>query len=126
MGFSSSTTSYDNAPVNGHVDPPYGSRLLPQVVDELARSDPQRIYATIPLSSDSSKGFQDVTMRQVSQAVNRIAYWLENTIGRSTVFETLSYMGIPDLRYAIVFLAAVKCGYKVSSPETGLAGRALH
>jgi len=22
-------------------------------------------------------------------------------------------MGIPDLRYAIVFLAAVKCGYKV-------------
>ena len=115
MGFSSSTASYDNTPVNGYVEPPYGSRLLPQVVDELALSDPQRIYATLPLSSDLSRGFQDVTMRQVSQAVNKCAYWLENTIGRSTVFETLSYMGLPDLRYAIIFLAAVKCGYKVSS-----------
>ena len=125
MAFFSPTPSYDSAPVNGHVEPPYGSRLLPQVVDELASSDPQRIYATLPLSSDLSKGFRDVTMRQVSQAVNRLAYWLEDTIGRSTVFETLSYMGLPDLRYAIVFLAAVKCGYKVSSPETDLAGRAL-
>ena len=125
MGFSSSTASCDNAPVNGHVELPYGSRLLPQVVDELARSDPQRIYATLPLSSDLSKGFQDVTMQQVSQAVNKCAYWLEDTIGRSTVFETLSYLGLPDLRYAIVFLAAVKCGYKVGSPETDLAGRAL-
>ena len=125
MGFFSSTASCDNAPVNGHVKPPYGSRLLPQVVDELARSDPQRIYATIPLSSDLSKGFQDVTMRQVSQAVNKCAYWLEDTIGRSTVFETLSYMGLPDLRYAIVFLAAVKCGYKVSRFEHDLAGCAL-
>ena len=64
-------------------------------------------------------------MRQVSQAVNKCAYWLEDLIGRSTVFETLSYMGLPDLRYAIVFLAAVKCGYKVSGPENDLAGRTL-
>ena len=115
MATSTPTQSYDNVPVNCHIEPLYGSRLLPQVVDELAHSDPQRVYATLPLSSDLTKGFQDVTMRQVSQAVNRCAYWLENTIGRSTVFETLSYMGLTDLRYAIVFLAAVKCGFKVSS-----------
>ena len=126
MNFPSSTASCDNPPVNGHVEPPYGSRLLPQVVDELASSDPQRIYATLPLSSDLSKGFQDVTMRQVSQAVNRCAYWLEDTIGRSAVFETLSYMGLPDLRYAIVFLAAVKCGYKVSSDKTDPSTCASH
>ena len=117
MASSSPTPSNDNAPVNGQVKPLYGSRLLPQVVDELALSDPQRIYATLPHSSDLSKGFQNVTMRQVSQAVNKCAYWLEQKIGRSTVFETLSYMGLPDLRYAIIFLAAVKCGYKVSSHD---------
>ena len=108
-------------PINGHMEPPYGSRLLPQVVDELARSNPKRIYATLPLSSDLTQGFRDVTMLQVSQAVNRLAYWLEHMIGRSTVFETLSYMGLPDLRYAIVFLAAVKCGYKVSGTYDGVA-----
>lgn len=28
-------------------------------------------------------------------------------------FETLTYIGVPDLQYSIVFYAAVKCGYKV-------------
>ena len=65
-----------------------------------------------------------MTMLQISQAVNKFAYWLEHTIGRSTAFETVSYMGIPDLRYAIVFLAAVKCGYKVS--DHALAELAVH
>ena len=79
----------------------------------------------MPLSSDLTQGFRDITMRQVSQAVNKCAYWLEHTVGRSTVFETLSYMGLPDLRYAIVFLAAVKCGYKVSGGSE-MAKRAVH
>lgn len=120
MDVTSTASLYKNALVSDHGDPHYaryGSRLLPQVVDELARSSPNRIYATIPLSSHLAKGFRDVTMHQVSQAVNKCAYWLEHTIGRSTVFETLCYMGLSDLRYAIVFLAAVKCGYKVSGSE---------
>ena len=111
--------SDDKTTVNGHADPPYGSRLLPQVVDELARSNPNRIYATVPRSADFSQGFLHVTMLQISQAVNDCAYWLEHSIGRSTVFETLAYMGLSDLRYAIVFLAAVKCGYKVRGSHRG-------
>lgn len=98
---------------NGRAEPPYGSRLLPNVVDELANTDPTRVYATIPLSSDISQGFRDVTMLEVAQSVDHFAFWLETSFGRSSSFETLAYMGIPDLRYAIVFLAAVKCGYKV-------------
>ena len=128
MGFASTTSTPGDIQVNGHVDPPYGSRLLPQVVDELAQSNPERIYATIPLSSNLTQGFRDVTMLQISQAVNKCAQWIESTtIGRSTVFETLSYMGLPDLRYAIVFLAAVKCGYKVRRSGFGIsqAGCAL-
>ena len=113
MASTSTIASYDSPPVNGQIKSPYGSRLLPQVVDELARSNPNRVYATLSLSSDLTQGFCNVTMLQVSQAVNRCAYWLEHTVGRSTVFETLSYIGLSDLRYAIVFLAAVKCGYKV-------------
>lgn len=114
----STTSPHDNTSVNSDIDLSYESRLLSQVVDELARSNPERIYATLPLSSDLSQGFHDVTMLRVSQAVNNCAHWLEHTIGRSTVFETLSDMGLSDLRYAVVFLAAVKCGYKVSGQGT--------
>lgn len=105
----------EKTPTNSHVEPRYGARLLPQVVDELARSNPKRIFASIPFSSDLSQGFRDVTMPELSQAVDHFAWWLDEHISRSTTFETLSYMGIPDLRYAVVFLAAVKCGYKVSA-----------
>ena len=95
---------------------PYGSRLLPPVVDQLSRTDPTRVYATFPLSSDLSRGFRDVTMLQIARAVNKLAWWIEMNLGRSIVSETVAYIGPSDLRYAIVFLAAVKCGYQVSEP----------
>ena len=96
------------------VEPQFGSRLLPQVVDELARSCPERIYASIPLSSDPLHGFQDVTILELAQAVSRFAWLLDEKLGKSTTFETLAYVGPSDLRYVVVFLAAVKCGYRVS------------
>ena len=98
------------------VEPQFGSRLLPQVVDELARSCPERIYASIPLSSGPLQGFQfqDVTILELAQAVSRFAWWLDENLGKSTTFETLAYVGPSDLRYVVVFLAAVKCGYRVS------------
>ena len=94
--------------------PAYGSRLLPQVLDDLAISKPERIYASFPTSFDLRNGFRDVTVLQMARAVNAMAWWLEGKIGKSSTFETVSYLGLPDIRYVIVFLAAVKCGYKVS------------
>ena len=109
----SPTELFNNKSCNQSKSQDYGSRLLPQVVDELAFSDPHRIYGTFPQSSDLSSGFRDVTMLEMSQAIDRAAHWLEGVVGRSTQFETIAYMGLSDLRYAIIFLAAVKCGYKV-------------
>jgi len=104
-------------------EPRFGSRLLPQVVDDLAQLSPNRVYASVPISSDLSMGFQDVTMLDMSRAVDYFAWWLEDRIGRSTEFETLSYMSVPDLRYAVVFLAAVKCGYKGSAGIIEISGK---
>ena len=53
-------------------------------------------------------------MLEIARAVNKPAWWIEMNLGRSTVFETVAYIGPPCLRFAIVFLAAVKCGFKVS------------
>lgn len=92
----------------------YGRRLLPQVLDEFSNSNPERLYATIPrLTQDLSQGFHDLTVKEVARCVNSLAWWLQDEIGRSDSFEALCYIGIPDIRSAMIFLAAIKCGYKV-------------
>jgi hypothetical protein len=91
----------------------FGRRLLPVVLDQLAESDPSRVYAAIPLSGELSHGFRDITVVEVARCVNYMSAWLEEQFGCSSNFETVSYLGIPDIRGAILFLAAVKCGYKV-------------
>ncbi|KAL8721403.1 MAG: hypothetical protein Q9225_001918 [Loekoesia sp. 1 TL-2023] len=104
---------------NSSSQPAYGSRLLPQVLDHLARSKPGRIFASVPKTFDLTDGFRDVTVSQMSRSVDHLAWWLEENIGKSSTFETIAYLGLPDLRYTIVFLAAVKCGYKVSRTLIG-------
>ena len=92
----------------------YGRRILPQVLDELADLTPERLYAAIPRSnSDLSQGFRDVSFKEMSNGANYLAHWIRKHCGQSQAFETICYIGIPDLRSAAVFLAAVKCGYKV-------------
>lgn len=96
---------------------PYGSRLLPTVVDETAKSHPDLPYAYLPLSSNVGDGFKSVSFSDLASATNHLAAWIHQNLGKSTSFETLAYMGPGDLRYVVVFLAAVKCGYKVNTLE---------
>ena len=42
---------------------PYGERLLPRVLNELAESEPERLYASVPrLSVNLSQGFRDIRL----------------------------------------------------------------
>lgn len=91
---------------------PIGQRLSPQVVDAHAASDPERIWASIA-RTDISQSFHDVTFKELAHAVNYVAWWIDGLIGPSTNFETIAYMGVSDIRYAIMVLAAIKCGCKV-------------
>ncbi|KAK7713546.1 putative NRPS-like protein biosynthetic cluster [Diaporthe eres] len=92
---------------------PYGSRLLPTVVDETAENHPDLPYAYVPVSTNVSDGFKAVSFSDVATAANFLAAWIQQNLGTSTSFETIAYMGPGDLRYVVAFLAAVKCGYKV-------------
>jgi hypothetical protein len=92
---------------------PYGSRLLPMVVDETARNQPDHPYAYVPISSNVGDGFKAVSFSDIATATNYMAIWIQKNLGLSNRFDTLAYMGLGDLRYVVVFLAAVKCGYKV-------------
>lgn len=95
----------------------YGRRLFPQVVDHLALTEPNRIFASIPKSpTELSTGFQDVTMARLAMMVNSLAKWLEDRIGTNiptTEFRTIAYAGPSDIRYTIIFLAIIKIGAKV-------------
>ena len=84
------------------------------MLDDNALSSPNRVFACIPAGQEVSAGYKDITFRQLADAVNHRAHWLEQSFGRSKNLETLTYLAIPDLRYTIMFLAAIKCGYKVS------------
>lgn len=94
---------------------PFGERLLPQIIDAYAQSEPERVYAMVPHSTDLTHGFRKITMRQLASAVDVIGWWIDRQIGHSDCFETLGYMGATDIRYGIFFFAAIKCGYKVGA-----------
>ena len=88
--------------------------LLPCRVDDITESDPLRIYAEIPTSDSSyDLGFTPITYKQLANAINGAAWWLEDTVGVGHNFETLAYSGSNNLRYPIIVLGAVKAGYKV-------------
>jgi hypothetical protein len=94
--------------------PEYGARLLHQTLDHLSKVSPDRLYASVPKTSDVSQGFRDITFQDMARCSDFIANWIESNIGRSKSSETVSYIGIPDLRSVAIFFGAVKCGYKVS------------
>ena len=90
------------------------SHLLPTLVDTIALKDPQALWCEFPYSpSNYEDGYRRITYKELSNAVNGTAYWLENTLGRGHNFETLAYIGPNDPRYPIFVLGAVKAGYKV-------------
>jgi hypothetical protein len=94
--------------------PEYGSRQLHETLDFISKTTPDRLYAVIPQSSDLSEGFRDISFRDMARCSDFAAIWIEGRIGRSTTFQTLCYIGIPDLRSVAIFFGAMKCGYKVS------------
>ena len=93
---------------------PYGHRLIANIIDERARDSPSNIYCSLQRSGDPKDEAQDVTYAQLANAINQAAWWIEKTLGKSTNFETLPYIGPSDLRYAILTIAGQKTGYNVS------------
>ena len=91
----------------------YGSRLMPVVVDGIAKEQPDLVYASVPIATNISEGFKNITFSDIASATNHVAAWIDRKLKRSSSFDTIAYMGLGDLRYVVVFLAAVKCGYKV-------------
>ena len=87
--------------------------LLPTLIDEIARSDPHRLYCALVKSTSIEDGVVEVTYDDYANAVNRCAQWLEDTLGKGTHYNVLAYVGPTDIRYSLITLAAVKTGHTV-------------
>ena len=92
----------------------YGKRLLPTELDRIARESPSRVFASVPITADVNDGFRDISFLEIANGVDGFAHSLEQLHGRGNNFETLTLIGVPDIRYVLVVLGAIKCGYKVS------------
>lgn len=107
----------------------YGQRLLPQVLDDRATRNPQELYAIVAKSSDVRQGVLNISIGDVSRAVNYMSWWIDSTVGKRTGSEVMAYMvfhirheefkllkwyqGPSDVRYVVLILAAIKTGFPV-------------
>lgn len=97
------------------VHPDCGRRLLPVVIDELAQNDPSRPWASLPVDDwDLSLGFEDINYATLASAINKLAHFIVDHVGRSAPrkFETILYLGVPDIRYHVLQMAVCKTGHK--------------
>ncbi len=90
-----------------------GERLIPVLIDELALTSPNQLFAKVPQEPNVHTSYRDVTISDLANAINHAAWWMEQHFGRSDSFETLSYAGPSDLRIITLIIAAVKTGHKV-------------
>lgn len=94
--------------------PDCGRRLLPAVIDQRARDEPERPWCSLPRDDyDLSKGFENISFARFANGINQLAWLIEKAIGKSTSFETIAYLGVTDIRYHMVQMAVCKTGHKV-------------
>ncbi len=96
----------------------YGQRLIPHLIDDIAHHDASRTFCSLAKSSNIPDGLQDITYGAFANAINGLAWWIEENLGKTSTFETLSYIGPPDLRYIVLTIAAQKTGYKARRDYT--------
>lgn len=97
-------------------------RLVPYALDQDALSNPERLFCIHSVSLRSlCCGWRRVTIGDLAHAVDKFAWWLEETVSSSKTPERLVYIGPNDIRYAILILACMKLGHCVSSPSVRLA-----
>lgn len=73
--------------------PMYGRRLIPQILDDLASSDPDRIIYSIASFTETSHEFREISARSFAKSVDKTAWWLQNQLGTSENIQPVGYIG---------------------------------
>ncbi|KAI1261602.1 putative NRPS-like enzyme [Xylariaceae sp. FL1019] len=106
-------------------------RTLPQIVDDVARDNPEYVYGYWLVGQDSrSDSIQahTLTYAQLSNIVSQLAWWLIEQLGNDRRGEVLTYIGPNDVRFTALVLATIKTGFRLflTSPRnSAIAHRKL-
>ncbi|KAK7227975.1 hypothetical protein V2G26_000145 [Clonostachys chloroleuca] len=103
---------------------PYGKRLIPQIMDSLAASDPERVVFSLATVSGNSLGLRHISAREFTKAVDKTAWWLQEHAGNTQFVQPVGYIGPHDLRHILLTYACVKVGYAALylSPKNNTEG----
>ncbi|TGO47244.1 hypothetical protein BCON_0287g00140 [Botryotinia convoluta] len=113
--------------INGARAPlPQAKTLLVHIVDHMAKTKPQALYAECPASPVTyDEGFRKVTYKDFANAINGVAWCLHDDFGVGKELETLAYIGPNNFIYPSLIFGAAKAEYKVLllSPRNSVAAQ---
>jgi acyl-coenzyme A synthetase/AMP-(fatty) acid ligase len=105
-----------HAPQRISNDPKRGTVLV-TALEEKVKWSPNQTYMRYPTQNWEAEGYRTLTYGQYGDSINKLAYWLDDRLGKATENETVAYLGPSDLRYAVLWLAVVKTGRKLMVPD---------
>jgi hypothetical protein len=90
-------------------------RTLPGTIDTIAAEFPDRTWARFPESQQALEEGRliSVSFAALSNAINRLAWFIDAVLPQRDDLETIAYVGPSDIRYYILACAASKCRLKV-------------
>lgn len=98
-----------------------GKRLMPHVIDYLGQNHPDKAFCAAPKNTSTvADGYCNLTFGHIAHVVNYTAWWIEAKYGRSDNHDTITFIGVNDVRYLAIIMACNKTGYKVSGLFWGM------
>ncbi|KAM0262593.1 hypothetical protein ACHAQJ_001638 [Trichoderma viride] len=71
----------------------YGKRLIPQIIDSLAASEPERIVFSLATLSGDSVKLQRISAYVFNKAIDKTAWWLSNLVDKPDSVQPVGYIG---------------------------------
>lgn len=90
--------------------------LLPNIIDHLGHIHTGGLYAEYAVSPMTyDEGYCHFTYGNLFNAINRVTWFLNETLGQGINGEGLTCIGLDDLQYIALVIGLVKAGYVVTS-----------
>jgi hypothetical protein len=89
-------------------------QLVVHAIEEKAQWMPNNTYMRYAPDDWEKNGYETITWKQYASAVDKLAFWFDEQLGKAESCETVAYFGPNDPRYAILVPAIIKNERKVS------------
>jgi long-subunit acyl-CoA synthetase (AMP-forming) len=89
-----------------------------QSLNKLVTEQPDCLYCIHPITSDISDGWKDVSFKDLANAIQNMALWIQTEVSSSNQPLTIAYIGCNDIRYAAFVFACMQLQHTVNRNKT--------